>query len=299
MVTRTHTAVAASVATVLVAAGTVGAVIARIDRPARVDVPAVRLVERAGTALRFGGTGAGGVDRVTIALTSSTTADVGATDFTIELWVRGRRADNPSTTCSPGDAGWIAGHIVVDRDVYGPGDLGDFGMSLAGGRVAWGVSRGAAGATVCAATDVLDGAWHHVAVTRRAADGALAVWVDGRLDASVPASPATGDVSYRVGRSTPWPADPYLVLGAEKHDAGPEYPSFRGDIDDLRISTVVRYSAPFSPPKRPHAIDAATAALYRFDEPGGTAVVDAGGTSPGVLRVGPGGPTRIDETPFG
>lgn len=282
--------------------GTVWAVLDTIDRPATVDTPAVRVTTPviAGTSLRFGGAGTGDLDRVKIALTAASRVNVGATDFTVELWVRGRRSDNASTTCAPGDAGWIEGNIVVDRDVYGAGDRGDFGMSLAAGRVAWGVSSGAAGATLCGVTDVLDGEWHHVAVTRTAVSGALVIWVDGRLDASVPASPATGDVSYRVGRATAWPgSDPFLVVGAEKHDAGPAYPSFNGSIDDLRVSTTVRYTARFTPPTRPHVVDADTAALYGFDEPAGATVDDAVGTSDGVLRVGPTGPRRERDTPFG
>lgn len=278
------------------------AVITAIDRPATVGAPAERVDPPgdAGTSIVFGGTGSGDVDRVKIPIDAGTGVNVGATGFTIELWIKGRRADNTATRCATGDSGWIDGNIVVDRDVYGAGDRGDFGLSLANGRVAWGASRGGAGATVCGSTDVLDGRWHHVAVTRTAANGALAVWVDGRLDASTPSSPATGDISYRVGRATSWPAsDPYLVFGAEKHDAGPAYPSFTGSIDDVRVSTTVRYAAAFDAPTEPHALDGATAALYRFDEPSGTTVVDAAGTSDGVMKIGTGGPTRSADTPFG
>lgn len=278
------------------------AVITSIDRPATVGVPAERVDPPgdAGTSIVFGGTGAGDVDRVKIPIGAGTRVNVGATGFTIELWIKGRRADNTATRCTTGDSGWIDGNIVVDRDVYGPGDRGDFGVSLANGRIAWGASLGGAGATVCGATDVLDGRWHHVAVTRTAANGALAVWVDGRLDASTATSPATGDISYRAGRATSWPAsDPYLVFGAEKHDAGPAYPSFTGSIDDVRVSTTVRYTAAFDAPTEPHPLDGATAALYRFDEPSGTTVVDAAGTSDGVMRIGASGPTRSSDTPFG
>ena len=42
--------------------------------------------------------------------------------------------------------------------------------------------------------------------------------------------------------STDYQNDPYLVLGAEKHDAGSDYPSFHGWLDELRVSNVVRYS---------------------------------------------------------
>jgi hypothetical protein len=299
---RRPAVIAVLVAVLVAGAATAYAVISSIDRPATVTRPAERLDPpgAAGTSLVFGGTGSGDVDRVKIPFTAGTRANVGATDFTIELWLRGDRAGNTATRCTTDDAGWIEGNIVVDRDVYGPGDRGDFGLSLASGRVAWGASLGGAGATVCGATDVLDGRWHHVAVTRSAATGALAIWVDGRLDASIPASPATGDVSYRVGRSTSWPAsDPYLVLGAEKHDAGPAYPSFAGAIDDLRISTGVRYTSAFGVPSAPHPLDASTAALYRFDEPSGTTVVDAVGTADGELQVGANGPTRSVDTPFG
>ena len=83
-----------------------------------------------------------------------------------------------------------------------------------------------------------------------------------------------------------WPADPTRVFGAEKHDAGSAYPSFDGWLDDVRISTGVRYSAPLARPGAPLVIDATTAALYRFDEGAGTFVGDAGGTSPGSRQVG-------------
>jgi hypothetical protein len=159
-------------------------------------------------------------------------------------------------------------------------------LSLLAGRVAWGVSNGGAGATVCGTTNVLDGEWHHIAVTRTSSTGRLAIWVDGRLDAQRTSSPATGDVSYRVGRTTSYPADATLVIGAEKHDVGPDYPSFTGWVDEVRLSTTVRYTATFSPPATRFQLDGATAALYHFDAPSGTTVVDAVGTSPGTRRVG-------------
>lgn len=252
--------------------------------------------------MRFFGTGAGDIDRVKIPLGPGRPVNVGVGDFTIELWIKGAVSDNPATGCASGDAAWITGHIVVDRDVYGAGDRGDFGLSLLGGRVAWGVSRGGYGATACGNRDVLDGAWHHVAVTRAVLTGRLDVWVDGTLDARIDTSPAFGDVSYRDGRATGWPtSDPYLVLGAEKHDAGADYPSFDGFVDDVRISTVVRYTVPFDRPVAPHPVDGATAALYRFDDASGTSVADAVGASPGELhRGGPAnGPVRVGDSPFG
>jgi hypothetical protein len=241
----------------------------------------------AGHALRFFGTGSGDVDRVKIRLEPGVPADLGATDFTIELWLRALPGENDSDEAKCGERdGWITGNIVVDRDVWGPGDHGDFGVSLSDGAVVFGVDRGGSGTAVCGRTDVTDGVWHHVALTRSASSGQLRVFVDGRVDAE--ASGPAGDLSYRHGRETPHANDPTLVFGAEKHDAGPDYPSFHGWLDEVRLSTSVRYTAPFTRPTAPFEPDAATAALFHFDEGSGTAASDSapGGRSAGVIRTG-------------
>jgi hypothetical protein len=93
-----------------------------------------------------------------------------------------------------------------------------------------------------------------------------------------------------------------LVLAAEKHDAGVDYPSFAGWLDELRISTVLRYSDDFTP-QGPFSPDADTAALYHFDEGAGTVLGDSsgavGGPSDGVIAIGgdPAGPQWSDDEP--
>lgn len=275
-----------------------------IDEPATAYSLAVRLTTTVPSgqnrSLRFYGTGSGGIDRVVVPLAAGTPVNVGAGDFTVEFWIKGALADNPASGCSTANDAWINGHVVVDRDVYGGGDYGDYGISLLGGKVAFGVSNGGSGATVCGTTNVLDGAWHHVAVTRRASDGRMQVWVDGALAGANASSPAGGNVSYRVGRSTSYPADPTLVFGAEKHDAGSAYPSFNGWLDEVRVSTTIRYSAAFTRPSARFAVDAGTAALYHFDAGSGTAAADAVGSSPGTLMVGgpSSGPAWSVDVPF-
>ena len=75
-------------------------------------------------------------------------------------------------------------------------------------------------------------------------------------------------------------------------------------MDRVRFSTTLRYAATFAPVRAPLAADAATAALWSFDEGSGTVVCDrsgaAGGPSDGERRVGgdPVGPLWVDETPF-
>jgi hypothetical protein len=254
----------------------------------------------AAASLRFFGQPLLDGDRVKIRLDApARPVDVGG-DFTIEFWLRAPVGSNPvARACAAARDEWIWGNIVADRDVYGDGDHGDYGVSLMRGRIAFGVSRGASGATACGATDLRDGLWHHVAVTRAAASGQMRIFVDGQIDGV--ATGPTGDVSYRDGRATPWPFDPFLVLGNEKH-FGPE--GYAGWLTELRVSNAVRYAGPFTRPTARFVPDAATVALYRFDEGVGTTLGDssgaAGGPSAGVIRFGgaPQGPSWSSESPF-
>jgi hypothetical protein len=282
---------------------------------ARADAEVPDASAGAGRSLRFFGYGRADADRLKIRVDDPRTAapgppaDLGSTDFTIELWMRGRRTDNGSRAVTCGrNVAWIEGNILVDRDRFNRDRK--FGLSVAGGRLVWGVSGDGTGdVTICGSRDVLDDRWHHVAVQRRRSDGRLWIFVDGALDAE--GDGPDGDVSY-PDDALPGPfcggpcdfSDPFLVIGAEKHDAGDAYPSFSGFVDELRLSTTLRYTAPFSRPSGPFVPDAATAALYHLDEGEGLAARDTsgavGGPSDGELRVG--GPARgpqwSPETPF-
>ena len=274
----------------------------------RLFAPAPVYAQGGGYSLRLYGNGvaAPGLDRVIIPIDApARPADLGATDFTIEFWVKAMASENSGSVQCNTNAGWITGNTLIDRDIFGDGDFGDFGISLGGGRIAFGVSVGTAGTTLCGATVVADGRWHHVAAVRRLT-GALQLFVDGVLDGSIQGP--SGNASYRDGRSSNYPYDPTLVLGAEKHDAGAEYPSFSGWLDELRLSTSARYSAAFVPPSSPFVTDGATAALYHFDEgPAGACqgtVLDvsgaAGGPSHGACAYGgsPAGPVFTTDQPF-
>jgi hypothetical protein len=263
------------------------------------------------TSLRFFGNGTGDIDRLKIAIDDPDTvapgppADVGASDFTIELWLKATAAENDAGAVSCGDnIAWINGNILVDRDRYNQDRK--FGLSIAGGSLVFGMSGDGTGdRTLCGSSDLLDGSWHHVAVARRRSDGWLWLWVDGQLEDD--ADGPDGDVSYPddgvpgsfCGGPCDW-SDPFIVVGAEKHDAGSAFPSYSGWVDELRLSTTLRYTAPFVPASSPFTPDAATAALYHLDEGGGLTAGDALGTSDGELRVGgsPAGPVWSTDTPF-
>jgi hypothetical protein len=82
------------------------------------------------------------------------------------------------------------------------------------------------------------------------------------------------------------------VIGAEKHDAGSQYPSFNGSVAELRLSNMLRYQNAFAPPTAPFAPDADTVGLYHFDEGTGDVIRDSsgalGGPSPGLRKAGGG-----------
>lgn len=265
-------------------------------------LPHPGLAQGSSGSLRFYGNGTNDIDRVKIRLDNPARAvDVGG-NFTIEFFMRVNAGENNSDGCTIGNATWITGNIIIDRDIFGSGDYGDYGVSLFGetGTIAFGVNRMASGNTLCGTTNVVDGEWHHIAVTRNATSGLLALYVDGVFDTSI--TGPTGDVSYRDGRTTGWPnSDPFLVIGAEKHDVGAAYPAYSGWVDELRISNVVRYTSDFSIPTQAFVADGNTVGLYHFDEGSGNTVNDSSGTnSQGVRRFGgsPQGPQWSDETPF-
>jgi glucose/arabinose dehydrogenase len=260
--------------------------------------------EAAGFSLRFHGSGAAAPDqdRVKIPIDNpARPADIGAGDFTLEFWMKALPGENGGGTCFPGHNNWITGHIIFDRDVNGPGDFGDYGISLFSTGLAFGVASGVNGNGICGATDVADGVWHHIAVTRNAPTGQLRLFVDGMLDAE--GAGPTGDVSYRDNRSGPAPNDPFLVIGAEKHDAGAQHPSYSGWIDEVRLSNTIRYTQSFTRPTQPFSADPNTVALYHFDEGSGNAVTDSsgapGGPSDGTRHFGgsPAGPEWSPDTP--
>ena len=263
-----------------------------------------RVARSFGRSLRFFGNGVGDIDRVKIPVDDpgnalpGPPADVGASDFTIEFWMRALASENTSAPVGGGaNIDWIYGNILLDRDRYNQDRK--FGLSIAGGVVVFGVSGDGTGDyTLVGSTPVLDGLWHHVAVQRRRADGRLEIYVDGALDALASgALGPDGDVSYPdngvPGNFCGGPctnSDPFLVLGAEKHDAGPSYPSYSGWLDELRLSTTLRYAGTFTPPAMPFVSDPSTAALYHFDEGLGNVVHDdslaSSGPSPGERRFG-------------
>jgi len=264
------------------------------------------------SSLRFYGTGVNDIDRVKIRIDDPNDpndvgppADIGATDFTIEFWLLAT-ADNNSLGRSCTSNNWIYGNIVYDRDIFSGAPA--YGVSLANGRLTFGMKIGQAAVTICGFTDLRDGVWHHVALQRRLADGWLWLYVDGSLEAQTDGP--DGDASYPNSR---YPgnfcngpctnSDPFIVIAAEKHDASANAPSFHGWIDEVRLSTTLRYAGAFTRPSQPFVTDTDTAALYHFDEGTGAVVTDSSrttGENDGEIKFGmtPPRPEWSTLTPF-
>ncbi len=267
-------------------------------------------------AIRFYGTGVGPPgqqDRVLIPIDDnepgpdgSAAADIGSASFSIDFWLKGQLLDN--TSASQGgdielwDYSWIDGNIILDRDVW-CGTARAFGLSIMGGFVAFGTDTGDGPVdpsnTIEGNTDVLDGRWHHVCVVRDAVIGQKRIYVDGTLDMVSSTGISHADLSYpndgipvtgdcNTGQLTPYGW--FLVLAAEKHDAGEAYPSFSGYIDELRIwdtsLTLAQIqevanrvlNTPFP----------GLVAQYRFEEGNGQLIADSSGSGsyPAQLNVG-------------
>jgi murein DD-endopeptidase MepM/ murein hydrolase activator NlpD len=270
-------------------------------------------------SLRFYGNGASGIDRVKIQIDDPANnnpgppADVGGGDFTIEWWMKSDPLiDTAGAVACGANNNWVHGNTILDRSRMNNDN--DFGVSMAGGHLAFGVGGAGTGdRTLCGQANVNDGAWHHVVVERRRSDGHMWIYVDGALDAQIDGP--DGDISYPdsavpanacgpSGDQSCADSDPYLVLGSGKFDLGSSYPAFGGWLDEMRISDTLRYSGAFSPPSGPFAVDANTLALYHFDEGSDVTLDDVsgrpGGPSNGALMIGgsPAGPAWSGDTPW-
>lgn len=252
-------------------------------------------------AIRFRGNGTGDIDRIKIPIDNPhVLCDVGL-DFTIEFKIKCLLTDNPlgSSATEGANDDWTMGHIIIDRDIFGNGDYGDYGISLANGRIAFGVNNGTNSYTIISNNSVADNMWHTIAVTRDATSSTLQIFIDGVLDKSVNSN-VTDDISYRDNRTTSWANDPYIVLGAEKHDYDNTlYPSYNGLLDELRISNIVRYSSNYIVSNAELTDDSNTVALYHVNEGSGNIITNSAAISlnscDGILSIGgnPQGPEWV------
>ncbi|MBN2147036.1 MAG: hypothetical protein JW726_06590 [Anaerolineales bacterium] len=261
----------------------------------------------AGFALRFYGTpDPYGQNRLLIPLDdagntlSGPPVDVGATDFTIEFWLNTDPVDLITSThpisCGMGQD-WMYGNILLDRTISSQALSGilqsatGYGISLDRGRILFGVNSQTLtdSLTLCSSESIPGSGWHHVALQRRVADGAMWIYIDGQLSAS--GDGPNGDLSYPDTLTPALETDPFLSVGAWKQDENfLLHPLYDGWLDELRFSTILRYTTPFTPAKKAFITDTFTVALFHFDEGLGLNIHDSsaaiGGPSNGAIYYG-------------
>ena len=142
-----------------------------------------------------------------------------ADDFTIEAWIK------PSAPSKTGTA-WWEGNALFWADVSGSAN--DFAITLVNDRVAFAVGGGSAGidSTVWSERSAPLGSWTHVAATRHHVTGTLVLYLNGRLEATLPQS-----------NLAPLTASSQLVFGSI--DANSRS-AFLGSMAEVRFWNVVR-----------------------------------------------------------
>lgn len=242
-----------------------------------------------GAGLRFYGYADDRLNRVVIPLQGEV-INVGAGDLTFEWTMQCAYADNDNTAS---DVRYS--NILIDHDVWGEEQGWCIGITRSGAesRLIFGAAS-SSWAAITGGTHVGDGQVHRCALTRNQSTGQVRLWVDGQIDAT--GTFATSDWSIPAGSPPVDGQDNYsLVLGTEKHDFIPGDGGYNGLLDELRISSGVRYTSAYTPAERLE-VDGTTLGLYHMDEGSGTTISDATGDGPdGTLLVGgsPAGPVWV------
>lgn len=139
------------------------------------------------------------------------------TAFTIEYWMR------TTQTGGSGSTQWYNGIGLVDGEM--PGGVNDFGTSLDGTKLAFGI--GNPDLTIISTSDVNTGTWVHVAAEWDGTAGTMKLYING-----------TQETSALSGVSTfPRNATTNIKMGVLQTIVNGYY---NGDIDEVRIWDVTR-----------------------------------------------------------
>ena len=182
------------------------------------------------------------------------------TVFTVEGWVK-RTADAGRYQTFMSDA--TNGYSQEIVGVYVDGGNEDCGSSPSD-QFAWAYTKvGGGWFFQCSGVSATLNIWHHIAVTRDAAN-VTRIFINGVLRNTL------------TGTAPPTTSTGAFALGTAG-DAVTEF--FAGLLDEVRISNVARYSASFTPQTTPFVTDANTVALYHLDEGTGQVLSDASGNN--------------------
>lgn len=138
-------------------------------------------------------------------------------DFTLSLWLRTTNTGNEQLP------NWWTGKGILTAGNYQA--VNNFGLTLKGNAVAFGVGEtGAGDVTIKSTVPVNDGHWHHIAITRNAVSGEVKIYIDGEPDITAFASTGSKD------------ALPEILIGSVNRESGK---FFGGRFDDIRLFDTV------------------------------------------------------------
>ncbi len=125
-----------------------------------------------------------------------------------------------------------------------------------------------AGADRSTGISITDNVWHHVAVTFQSGVGSgTKIYLDGALKTTTTMTVLNQNSELEIGDNG---------VGNSQN--------FNGLIDEVRVSSSIRYTGDFAPARTPFVTDSATAGLYHLDEGSGQMVRDSSGNdNNGVL----------------
>ena len=164
-----------------------------------------------------------------LTIPTSTEFGFGTDDFTIELWVK------------PNSVG-VGAKALVDLRTTGT-ELSSY-IYLSGSNVKYYVNGSD---VISGTTDLVAGTWHHIALSK--SSGTTKLFLDGAQEGS----DYTDSNDY--GSTKP------ITIGATWNAAS----VFPGYIDELRVSTIARYTANFTAPVGINQGDTDTVLLLHFD----------------------------------
>lgn len=132
-------------------------------------------------------------------------------DFSVAFWVN-------TTASGPPGTQWFQGFGIVDGEVCGSPPGGDWGIAMiAGGHIIF--------ADMQSTTEINDGTWHSVILTRDMLGGGTVLYLDGSIEVDV-----TGHMM-----NSPLTGPPWIGVGNNPCDVSYGRRFFPGMVDDLRF----------------------------------------------------------------
>ncbi|RRR78018.1 MAG: hypothetical protein EI684_00815 [Candidatus Viridilinea halotolerans] len=177
---------------------------------------------------------------------------------TIELWVRPAAVGQNAVLVATGaDSGWS--------------------LELNDGQITWWMLNSAnSWQMVQYPTALSSNNWSHVALSYNASSNSARIFVNGVAGPQVTVGGITAGTGLFVGGLNP-------------------YGFFNGQLDELRLSSGVRYTNNFIPPSAAFTPDATTLALFSFNEGSGTTAADRSGNGLSLtLGATPNTPTWVN-----